>query len=184
MYFNRKKELIKNIVIIGVILLIAIISTRIIYYKYKNESNVDYNSKSLDIVFHEKDGANITINKVTPVTDSVGLSSKAYTFTIKNNLTEPVEYNIFLLDDIDAIKQDECGEYLINKEYIKVSIKEEGKDNRIYTISDLENEELLSTKIKALGEKNYSVRVWVDKDVSSPAGSNLHYHGKLKVVEK
>ena len=94
MYYNRKKEIIKNVIIIGIILLIAIVSTRFIYFKYKNESNVDYNSESLDIIFHEKDGADIAIRKVTPVTDSVGLTSKAYTFTIKNNLTEPVEYNI------------------------------------------------------------------------------------------
>ena len=184
MYYNRKKELIKNGVIIGFILLLAIISTRIIYFTYKNDSNVDYNSESLDIVFHEKNGANISINKVVPVTDSVGLSSKAYTFTIKNNLTEPVQYKINLVDNLDLIASEDCGEYLINKEYIKVSIKEEGKDNKIYTAKELEEHELLSVKTKALEEKDYSVRVWVDKDVALPQGSNLHYHGTIKVVEE
>lgn len=184
MYYNRKKEIIKNVIIIGIILLIAIVSTRFIYFKYKNESNVDYNSESLDIIFHEKDGADIAIRKVTPVTDSVGLTSKAYTFTIKNNLTEPVEYNISLIDDILKITEEDCGEYLIQKESIKVSIKEEGKDNEIFTISELENGHLLSAKSKPLEEKDYTVRVWVDKDVTLPAGSNLHYHGTIKVVEK
>ena len=132
MYYNRKKELIKNAVIITLILLLAVISTRIIYFKYKNETNVDYNSESLDIVFHEKEGANISLYKVVPVADSVGLSSKAYTFTIKNNLTEPVIYKIYLVDNKDLIEADDCGEYLINKDYVKVSIKEEGKDNNNY----------------------------------------------------
>lgn len=184
MYYNWKKELLKNAVIISFILLLAIISTRIIYFKYKNESNVDYNSESLDIVFHEKNGADISVYKVIPVTDSVGLSSKPYSFTIKNNLTEPVEYKIYLEDNKKLIEQDECGEYSINKDYIKVSIKEEGKDNKIYTISELEGNELLSVRARPLEEKDYSVRIWIDKDVTLPQGSNLHYHGTLKVVEK
>ena len=184
MYYNRKKELIKNVVIIALILLLAVISTRIIYFKYKNESNVDYNSESLDIVFHEKNGANISLTKVVPVTESVGLSSKAYTFTVKNNLTEPVEYKIYLVDNVDLIEADGCGEYLINKESVKVSIKEEGKDNKIFTAKELEEQELLTIKTKALEEKDYSVRVWVDRDVTQPSGSNLHYHGTLKVVEE
>lgn len=184
MYYDRKKELIKSGLIIGFILLIAIVSTHYIYYKFENESNVDYNSESLDIIFHEKTGQNIDITKVTPVTDSVGLSSKAYTFTIKNNLTEPVNYKISIVDNIDKMFGDVCEEYQIGKQNIKVSIKEDNKDNKIYVLSDLENGVILDTKIKALEEKEYSIRAWVDKDISIPSGSNLHYHGLIKVIEE
>ncbi len=183
MYTSQKKELLKNVVIIGLILLIAIVSTRYIYFKYKQERNVDYSSESLNIVFHEKTGSNITLDKVTPVTDSVGLSSKAYTFTITNNRTEPVKYKIYINDDINTILKDNCKEYLIGKEYIKISIKENNKENEIYTLSELPEALLLDTEIEALGEKNYSIRVWIDKDTTIPNGSNLHYHGTINVEE-
>lgn len=184
MYYNRKKELLKSAFIIGFILLIAIVSTHYIYYKFKDNVNIDYNSKSLDITFHEKRGADISITKITPVTDSVGLSSKPYSFTIKNNLTEPVRYDIILKEDINKVIEDDCGEYLIDKEYIKIAIKEEKASTKIYTLDELENNILDSVKINALGEKKYTVRVWVSKDISLPQGTTLHYHGKIKVVEK
>lgn len=184
LYVNIKKERIKSLLIIALILIIAIFSTHYIYYKYKNESNVDYNSESLDIVFHEKSGGKVAITKVTPVTDSVGLSSTAYTFTVTNNLTEPVKYQIKLVDDKKTVKADQCGEYSIGKQYLKVSIKENGKDNKIFNLNELEEDELLSTTVDALKTKNYTVRVWVDKDVTIPYGSDLHYHGIIKVVEE
>lgn len=184
MYINRKKELIKSGLIIGFILLIAVVSTHYIYYKFQNERNVDYNSESLDIVFHDKDGAFINIDKINPLTDSVGLSSKSYTFTIKNNLTEPVKYLVTLSDDIEKIVEDNCGDALIDKNYIKVSIKEDGSKTQIYTLAQLQDNVLDKDKIKALDTKNYSVRVWVSRDIPIPAGTKLHYHGVLKVVEE
>ena len=56
MYYNRKKYIIKNVVIITFILLVAVIATRSIYYKYSEARNVEYSSDSLEIVFHDKEG--------------------------------------------------------------------------------------------------------------------------------
>lgn len=183
MYYNRKKELIKSATIIAIILLLAVVSTYYIYNKFKDERNVDYNSKSLDIVFHETSGEKVTITKVTPLTDSVGLSSKAYTLSIKNNLTEPVKYEIKLIDDLEQINQEGCTSYLIPKESIRVSIKKNNNDNKIYTLSELEDNSLLEEKIKALDEEKITIRVWVSKDSAIPNGSTLHYHGKIQVIE-
>lgn len=183
MYYNRKKELIKSAIIIAIILLIAVVSTYYIYYKFKDERTVDYNSKSLDIIFHEASGDKVTITKVTPLTDSVGLSSKTYTLSIKNNLTEPVKYEIKLVDDLEQIIQEECANYAIPKENIRVSIKKGNEDNEIYTLSELEDNSLLEEKIKALDEEKITVRIWVSKDSSIPNGSTLHYHGKIQVIE-
>lgn len=183
MYYSRKKELIKSGIIITFILSIAVVSTYYIYNKFKNEHNVDYNSKSLDIIFHEKSGENISLTKVTPLTDSIGLSSNAYTLTIQNNLTEPVKYKIVLEDDKKAIKEDGCSEYLIPKELIRVSIKVNKKSNKIYNLSDLENGVLTTEKLKALEKEDISIRTWISKDSTLPNGSNLHYHSKIKVIE-
>lgn len=183
MYYNRKKQLIKSGCLIAFILLVAIFATHHIYYKFKEERNVDYSSESLDIVFHEKAGDKVSITKATPVTDSVGLSSRAYTLTITNNLTEPVEYQLNLVEDRKEIENDHCEEYQLSKNFIRIAVKEDDKEAKIYTLSDIENNVLDVGSIKALNEKNYSIRLWVSSESGLPNGSQLHYHGILQVVE-
>lgn len=181
--YNPKKEVMKNIIYIGIILLIAIISTYKIYYKFQDDRNVNFNSDSFVITFHEKTGDKVNITKVTPVTDSVGLSSNSYSFSIKNNLTEKAHFEVRLVDDLESVTDDNCIDKLISKENIKVSIKNGKKDNKIYNLNELEDGVLLSDKISALEEREISVRVWVDKNSSLPIGSDMHYHGTIKVLE-
>ena len=182
MYYNGKKELLKNILIIAFILGIAVVSTHYIYYKFHSEREVDYNSKSMDIVFHEKAGAYISLEKAKPVTDSVGLSSTSYTFSVKNNLTEPVKFKILLIDDLEKIVEDACEDQQLDKDFIKVSIKEGNGQNKIYHLSELEEKTIGKIKIKALEEKDFTIRVWVDSTYTGT--SNQHYHGIIKVEEQ
>ena len=181
--YNPKKEVMKNVIYIGIILLIAIISTYKIYYKFQDDRNVNFNSDSFVITFHEKTGDKVNITKVTPVTDSVGLSSNSYSFSIKNNLTEKAHFEVRLVDDLESVTDDNCIDKLISKENIKVSIKNGKKDNKMYNLNELEDGVLLSDKISALEEREISVRVWVDKNSSLPIGSDMHYHGTIKVLE-
>lgn len=184
MYYNRKRQMLKSGFIITLILLLAVIATHHIYYKYKADYNIEDNSNSLDVIFHGQNTNKITIDRVTALTDSVGLSSKAYTFTIKNNLTENITYKIEVVDDKDTIKKDECGEYIIPKEDLRISLKKGNKDNKIYTLSNLENNSLTIDQLKALDEESYTIRVWVNQSTTLPRGSNMHYHGKIKITEK
>lgn len=183
MYYNRRKQIIKSGIIITFILAVAVISTHHIYYKFKSERDVLYNSGSLDIIFHEKSGDKVTLTRLTPVTDSVGLSSKEYNFTIKNNINNKITYNIKLSDDKKSILADECGEYLIPKDIIKISIKEEKNKDKIYILSNLEENILKTDSLKGLEEKTYTIRVWAGSNTLT-TGSNLHYHGKIKVEEE
>lgn len=185
MYQNiRKREIIKNTIYIIFILLLAVIPTYYIYNKFQGDRDVSVNSTSLDVTYHENTGDKITLTKITPVTDSVGLSSKAYTITIKNNLTEPVDYKVRLLDDLDKISEDLCKDNLVNKDVIRVSIKTNKIPNKIYTISELEDNVLLEDTMDALEKKNISIRVWVRQDSNIPSGSKMHYHGIIKVEEE
>ena len=181
--YNRKKELIKNIIYTIIILSITIISTHYIYYKFQGDREVDFNSESLDIVYHETTGDKLTISKVTPVTDSVGLSSKSYMISIKNNLTEKVDYKIKVIDDLEKIVEDECEEKIIPKEDIRISVKVKKNISKIYNLSDLEDGILLDDEINALENINISIRLWIKQDSKLPSGSKMHYHGKIQVIE-
>ncbi len=183
MYYNRKKYILKNVIIITFILLVAIIATHAIYDKFTKERETDYSSESLDIVFHDVAGANIDITKPTLVNDAIGLSSKAYTLTIKNNLTEPVKYQLKLVDNTEKIILDDCAELQIPKEIIRVSVKEDSSKNNIYTLSELIDNNLDLGEIDALAEKNYSIRIWVTNTSEANISKNLHYHGIIQVIE-
>ena len=182
MYYNYRKERLKSALIICFILAIAIFATHHIYYKFQNERNTDYSSESLDITFHEETGDKVTLTRVTPVTDAVGLSSQSYTFTIKNNMTIPVDYTIKLVDDLEMVFEDNCGEIEMPKDIIRVAIKSEGK-TEIYTLSELEDGVLETDKIKPLDEEEYTIRVWTTQNTTLQAGSTRHYHGKIQIVE-
>ncbi len=178
---GMKKFLVKSILQISFVLLVAIVSTYYIYNKYTESREIDFSSDSLDISYHEKDGDKISITKATPVTDSVGLSSNSYVFTIKNNLTENVNYKVKIIDDKEKILEDKCDENQIPKEDIKISIKEGNKANEIHYLSELEDQVLLDTNIEALDEVTITIRVWVNIDSVVP--NDAHYHSIIQIVE-
>ena len=182
--YRQKKEFMKNAIFITFILLIAIISTHYIFYKFETDRNIDFNSESLDVTYHARTGDKIYLLKVTPMTDSVGLSTKTYNVSIKNNLTEKVNYKIQIVDDLEKVEQDGCGEYQIPKEDIKISVKVNKKDNKIYTLEELENGILLEDNIAALEKLDISIRLWVRQDSTLPLGAKLHYHGRIRIIEQ
>ncbi|MBQ9019450.1 MAG: hypothetical protein IJ097_04000 [Bacilli bacterium] len=181
---NRRREIIKNTVYIFFIMLLAIIPTYYIYNKFQGDRNIDFNSESLDVTYHEKSGNKLSLTKITPVTDSVGLSSKTYLISIKNNLTEDVDYKLKVLDDIEKIKEDECQDITIPKDDIRISIKTNKKATKIYSLNELENDVLLTDTINALEKKDISIRVWIRQDSSLPRGSKMHYHGIMQIEEE
>ena len=178
-----RREIIKSVVIVSIILLIAVVSTYYIYHKFQNDRNVDFNSESLTVVFHDTLGDHLQITKVTPVTDSVGLSSNSYSLSITNNLTVGVPYQIKIIPDTSKVEEDGCEDILIPEEDIRISVKVGKKDNKIYNLSDLENGILLMDEVDALKTEAVSIRIWVNKDSSLPAGSKMHYHGLIQVIE-
>ena len=179
---GMKKFLMKSILQIAFVLLIAVVSTYYIYNKYTGSRDIDFSSDSLDISYHDRSGEKISITKATPVTDSVGLSSNSYVFSIKNNLTERVNYKVKILDDIEKIMSDNCSEKQIPKEDLKISIKEGNKSNEIYYMSELEDKVLLDSEIEALDDITITIRMWVDIDSNTPSDS--HYHGLIQIVEE
>lgn len=176
----RKKE----IITISIILLFAIFTTNYIYNKFKNSGSVDYNTDTLDVTFYEKSGSEVNLNKVIPVTDSVGLSSKAYKFTITNNTNSSLRYSININDNKKLIEKDDCKEYQIPHNIIRFSIHKKGEKNNIYTLNDLINGKVLSRIIKAKKTEEYVMRFWIINNNTLPTGAKLHYHGSIDIIDE
>lgn len=182
---KRRKMLIKTMMFMIIIIGISIFSSIVIYNKFKNVRDKKYNSPSLEVTYHSKQGKKITINKVTPVTDYVGLSSYAYKFTIKNNTNKKVKYQVKLLDDLKTYEKEECIDRKIPKSIIKIGIHKSGETNKIINLDDIDddNDILTSAVIGPKKEEKYTVRVWISQNDSIVIDKNLHYHGLLKVTE-
>ncbi len=176
----RKKE----VLIIIFILAFALIATYNIYYKFNNSESTDYNTNTLDVTYNKKNGDQINITKITPVTDSVGLSSKAYNFTIKNNTKKNIKYMINIEDNSKLYKKDDCTDYSIPKNIIKLSIHKDKEKANIYNLSDLINGNVINRIIKANSEEEYTVRVWISNNATQTTGTKMHYHGIIKVVDQ
>jgi len=189
---NQKKEWIRNGIYIFFILLLAVISTHYIYYHFQEDRNIDFNSESLDVTYRESTGNKISLTKIIPVTDSVGLSSKAYVITIKNNLTEKVNYRIELVDDpeykedIVVEKEEENVEksHWIPKEEMKISVKNGKLGNKIYSFDEIDDGILLKDTMNALEEKNITIRLWIKQDSNLNSKEELFYHGIMNVIEE
>ena len=179
----RRRETIKNVVYISLILLVAVVSTYLIYNKFVDERKLDSSSEILDVTYKDNSGNKIAITKVTPLTDSVGLSTTNYGVTLSNNLTEKVNYIIRVKDDIETTLEDECEEYQISKDDIRISVKAGKKETEIYTLSELIDGILIEDSIKALEKEEVSIRIWVSQNSTLPLGSNIHYHGILEVED-
>lgn len=175
--------MIRNVLMMGLILFIAIFFTYNIYYKFNDKNNVDFSSASLDINFHEENGEELDITKITPVTDSVGLSSPGHTITITNNLTEPVDYKIKLVDNEKKLQELDSEMKPIPKDEIRVSIKKSGVQTEVYTLTELEDNVLLETTASPLEETRYTIRIWVTNESSLPIGSSNYYHGLIQIEE-
>ena len=182
---TRRKMLIKTIVFMILITGISIFSSIVIYNKFKNVRDKKYNSPSLEVTYHSKQGKKITINKVTPVTDYVGLSSYAYKFTLKNNTNKKVRYQVKLLDDLKAYEKDECVDKKIPKSIIKVGIHKSGEASKVINLDDIDDDNYVLTTavIRPKKEEKYTVRVWISQSDSIVIDKNLHYHGLLTVTE-
>ena len=91
-YYKKQRR--KSIIIITFLVLFSLISTYLIYEKFANSRDKDYDTGKMEVVFHEKNGNEISLDKFTPVTDAIGLSSPSYTFTVINNTDKKVKYGI------------------------------------------------------------------------------------------
>ncbi len=180
----RKKEIIKNTIFITFILIFAFFSTYYIYNKSVDTRDKILKSDSLEVSFHEKTANKFDLNKIIPVSDNVGLSSKAHRFTIKNNTNTKVKYAIKISEDKEKVKEDKCQERKIPLNLIKTAIHKRNEVSTIYNLDDLENGHIEIKTIEPKEEIEYTIRLWTSKNsLALDDDLNYHYHGIIEVYE-
>lgn len=178
----RNKRRIKDIFMIVLIMTFAIVSTYYIYHNFRQQRAVSVQTETLSVTFHERSANRVNLRRAVPVRDSVGLSSLAYTFTVKNNSAFSVQYKIEIVDDYELIENN--GEMLnqIPHDLIRVSLSRRGERTEIFYLSDFEDGNVLTNLISPNEEAHYTMRFWVAEHAILN-GVNIHYHGLIRVVQ-
>ncbi len=177
-----QKQRLKSAIIIAFLLSFALISTYFIYDNLKGASDEKINSSHLEVTFHGKENNKISLLQFHPVSDSIGLSSRAYTFTVKNQTNYHVSYKIELVDDLEKQATCGCSDNLIPKELLKLSVRKDHQVADAVLLSEFENNILRIDSLEANKEENYTIRIWsVNSNFVLP--STAHYHGIIRVSE-
>ena len=85
---------------------------------------------------------------------------------------------------IKAVVEGELKGYENILKKAKVMLKKNNVEGEIYRLSELEDGIILEDELEPIAHNTYAIRLWVDKDTTLPAGSNFHYHGKIKIIEE
>ena len=182
-YNSLRRHNLKSITIIIFLLTFAIVSTYLIYNKFIELREQDYDTGKMEIIFHDKEGNYIDIERFTPVTDAVGLSSQDYNFTVKNGTSEAVKYKIVLEDNNEKILEDGCSEEQIPKELLKVSLRKDHQAPEAFILSECQDNILFEDTLDAYSEEEYAVRVWA-VNTNFVVDRNSHFHGIIKIIEE
>lgn len=177
------KHMLKSGIIIALLLLFAICSTYYIYQKFSDQREKNYDSGQLEVVFHEKNGNMIDMTQFVAVTDAVGLSNSAYTFTVKNHTASAVRYKVVLTKNKQEIANCGCGDRQIPDELLKLSLRKDHLAPNSYVLGEVIDGVLIEDVLEANNEEDYSIRLWamysnfiVDK--------TSHFHAMIQVVEE
>ena len=161
------------IIIVGITLIVGT------SYKYFKDIN-SYKSGVLIVNYKASDngiGDIITLDDSYILEDNKVKDLEQYSFTITNNASCEVSYNISIRLDNDFIDLDNCRDNLFDYSDIRYNIN---KGNVKY-LKDMINEEqylLASDVIPANSTKVYILNVWLNKETLM---EGRHFHGIIEV---
>ena len=182
---NKKKL----IILVSVLVLIGGIALSFAYFNINGRQDVSntFRSRCLNVTI-ESESESISLNNNYPISDVEGLSSKPYTFTIRNTCNQDTNYEI----NLESLNE---TSNTLSEEYIKVSLSSDTMDNIISKLSSNKETETLingaykshnlySGNIKAGESKTFNFREWMDYDTTKEQGANKTYTSKINVIAR
>lgn len=153
---NKKTTRLVLIIASIVLALIAVISTTQAYFSsdtYASNPN-EYQSGILSIEAVSKSN-NISLDNTLPMSDTEGLTTTPYVFTIKNNGNVDYKFDVKLLATSDDT---------FDSQYIKLQVDNEG----VSTLSSLTNSIIKKDVVLYAGETiDISVRIWLSENTKN-----------------
>ena len=171
---ERKKYIIISVVII-LISIVALIgaSYALLTMTIEGDKEISLTAGILKVDFSE--GDNINLDNTAPLSDSKGLKTTPYTFTITNTGNIDAYYHISLEEDINNT---------LSNKYIKMKLTgSNGYDSGIIKVNnygvgtfEIRGEDILSPS----DEVTYKLWMWLDEDADNSAQGKI-YQSKIVV---
>lgn len=169
----------KKILKIGFICLIAAITAGSIFWYYYfsgTEKDVLAQNVRLELINNGR------INYLDAVPNDLDEVIPTYYFRVKNNVDVPLSYNILINDVSPEIANDGCTNDVL---FIRSQLDYElFKDNKLIkkgTLSDLNDDVLLSDSMEGKMTCDYAVRIRLNETAKQTLGR--HYHYVINIVE-
>ena len=178
----KKKAVIIGLVFLLLILLIIGISYALLRQNILAESGkIIYKAGDLEVSLEEDSTTSLSLENAAPIEDTDGKAqTKAYRFTIHNQGTQDLTYEIWLDNDVEAAvncdseKGSTCE--LLNDEDIKYELKS-SSDN---SSNNLVNRNLTTGIIPGSSSITYELRLWLDINADNTA-MGKYFFGKIRL---
>ena len=167
----KNKKIIIPIIAVVLILLLGITFAWLTKVLRGDKINV-IKAGDLDLVLNETSQNGINLLNALPMTDSDGMSTAAYTFSVVNNSSTNVDYQLFL-DDVAL----EDGEVKLDDSNLRYSLK---KNSGTDTAQALTSREIESTSIASNATNEYELRIWIDINATNEIVGQV-FKAKLRV---
>ncbi len=170
-----------TIITVSVILIVFLFSSYFVFSKIQTtKSDTIFRTGSLYYEFGKKNtGLGDTINLVDtlPLSDEEGLKTKKYIVKVYNKSDAEKTFQIFISDDEEMIKYDECSQKITDRKYVKYSVN---GGEAIYL--DEKDLPVIERVIKPKEKIIYDLYVFVGEEYN--LNKKIHYHGRIVVKEK
>lgn len=168
---NTKKKKIIYLSIAGLVCAVIVLTASSFALWQVTRKQTNFNAMAtacLDLTINNE-SSSITMDYAYPVTDSEGLDTSGYSFTVTNNCNQPVSYAIGI-ESVD----DNSGKQFVGNSYIDFSL--DGKAPVAFSTLDTvtsdssanytirETRSLAIRKVPANGTRTHTIRMWLDED--------------------
>lgn len=178
--FNGKILFVFGMLMVG---LVTIISFSFAYVSYEGESNepfgINGSTATLpDITFTENKEGNILTNTY-PVTDEIGLTHEAYTYTIRNDEDRSIKVNVLLEVTAESTLEDSLVNFALDD--VVNTLGSISKTTP--TKSSYKNSYIIQTLTLAAGEtKSTSLKLWINENGTIENAQNKTWSSKVTVL--
>lgn len=170
----RKKKVL--ILVIAILFSLLIVGTSYAYFGASAQSNVqNYSVGDFSFTLTEDNGK-LTLASSYPISDTEGMATDPYVFSVTNTGEVAANYQIILKEDQEAIANCGCTKILDMS-----NIKYQLDGGEIGVLSSGGNQVITEGSLNASQKKTFSLRIWLKEDSGNEV-LGTHFHGKIQVV--
>lgn len=157
---NRKE--ITKIIVLAAFLLISVIGTSYAFFRFSVDSKKETEIVAGTFKVKFEDGKEIHMTNLAPMSDSEGMATNSYHFTIKNTGDVNAKYNV-------SLEEMAVNEKTLDRKYIRYSLKlgdSDWSDARYLSDSLLLDSGSLSAE-SGIDKVDYELKMWLTEDADN-----------------